>query len=421
MFRLCIKAQKYIHYAVYLLLATNMKKTFCICNGIFFLLLVNCCSAQEIIAEPQAKLLTRFPLKLYSGGVMMVHAKLENVPDSLNFILDTGSGGISLDSATCEEYKIPVVATDTIITGMGSSHKVSYLFDQTLTLGNLPVKHLNFHINDYEVLSSVYGEKVDGIIGYGLFSRYIVAINFDSSMVELYSPGRYKYPREGTTLHPAFTALPIVWLNFKDRIKMAHNFYFDTGAGLCFLMSDKFAQDSNIVLSRRKPVLTQAQGMGGKLQMRLTVIKEVKVGPYRFRQVPTYLFNDEYNVTSYPFTGGLLGNDLLRRFNMVLNYPKREIHLTPNNGFYERFDYAYTGLGIYYTNGKIMVEDIIAGSPADKAKFKVGDEIMVVGTNFSHNINTYKNLLQVPNQDIKVIVKRGENLITLLLSTISIR
>jgi predicted metalloprotease with PDZ domain len=161
--------------------------------------------------------------------------------------------------------------------------------------------------------------------------------------------------------------------------------------------------------------------MGGKLQMRLTVIKELKVGPYRFRQVPTYLFNDEYNVTSYPFTGGLLGNDLLRRFNLVLNYPKREIHLSPNNSFSEKFDYAYTGLGIYFTDGKIMVEDIIAGSPADKAKFKVGDEIMVVGTNFSRNINTYKNLLQVANQDIKVIVKRGEVLITLMLTTISIR
>ncbi|MEI8058947.1 MAG: aspartyl protease family protein [Ferruginibacter sp.] len=398
-----------------------MKQSSCIFNGVIFLLLVNFCSAQEIINETKAKLLTRFPFKQYSGGVMMVHAKLENVSDTLNFILDTGSGGISLDSATCVEFNIPVIATDTIITGMGSSHKVAFLFDQTITLGNLPVKHLNFHINDYEVLSSVYGEKVDGIIGFSFFSRYIVAINFDSSFIEVYSPGHFKYTKEGTTIHPAFTALPIVWLNIKDRIKMGYNFYLDTGAGLCFLMSDRFAEDSNIVLLHRKPVLTQAQGMGGKLQMRLTVIKEVKLGPYRFRQVPTYLFNDEFNVTSYPFTGGLLGNDLLRRFNMVFNYPKREIHLTPNNSFNDRFDYAYTGLGIYYTDKKIMIEDVIADSPADKAKFKAGDEIVVVGTNFSQNITAYKNLLQVPNQDIKVIVRRGENLITLLLSTTSIR
>ncbi|MEI9955299.1 MAG: hypothetical protein WDM90_03100 [Ferruginibacter sp.] len=57
------------------------------------------------------------------------------------------------------------------------------------------------------------------------------------------------YPKDGTTLHPVFTALPIQWLNIKDRRKMGYNFYFDTGAGLCFLMSEKFAQDSGILLS----------------------------------------------------------------------------------------------------------------------------------------------------------------------------
>ena len=186
-------------------------------------------------------------------------------------------------------------------------------------------------------------------------------------------------------------------------------------------MSEKFAKDSAVLLSRRKPVITQAQGMGGKLQMRLTVIKEVKIGPYRFRQIPTYLYEDVYNVTSFPFTGGLIGNDLLRRFNMIINYPKREIHLLPNNHFNESFDYAYTGLGIYYVDGKIMVEDVIDGSPAAKAKFMPGDEVFTVGNNLSHNINAYKNILQTPNQIIKVIVKRGEDFKILNLHTKSIK
>jgi hypothetical protein len=304
---------------------------------------------------------------------------------------------------------------------MGGSHKVSFLFDKTLYLSGLAVKNLNFHVNDYEVLSSVYGEKVDGIIGFSFFSRYIVNINFDSSMVEVYSPGKINYPKDGTLLHPAFTALPILWLNIKDKVKMGYNFYFDTGAGLCFLMSERFAKDSGIVMSKRKPVVTQAQGMGGKLQMRLTVIKELKVGPYRFRQVPTYLYDDEFNVTSFPFTGGLLGNDLLRRFNLTLNYPKREIYLSPNSYFTDKFDYAYTGLGIYFANGKIMIEDIVPDSPADKAKIMAGDELIAVGNNLSHNITVYKNILQNPNQDIKVIVKRGGQLIQLTIHTLSIR
>lgn len=377
--------------------------------------------AQELLPQLEAKLLTRFPFKQFSGGVMVIQARFADIPDTLNFILDTGSGGISLDSSTCAEFNISLRPSDTTITGIGGTHKVSFVFDQTLQLPGLEIKHLNFHVNDYAVLTSVYGEKVDGIIGYSFFNRYIVKVDFDSSIIEVYSPGKINYPREGTLLRPVFTNLPIQWLRIKDRKKMGFNFYFDTGAGLCFLMSEKFAEDSSILLSRRKPVLTQAEGMGGKLQMRLTVIKEVRLGPYRFHAVPTYLYKDDNNVTSYPFTGGLIGNDLLRRFNMIFNYPNREIHLLPNSHFAENFDYAYTGLGIYYVNGKVVVEDVIKGSPADKADFKENDEVIAVSKNFSGNIQVYKNTLQTPNVSIKIIVKRKNILKELTLNTLSIR
>ncbi len=391
------------------------------CYAILSLFILVNVHAQEILPQKEAKFITRFPFKQFSGGVMVLQARFGNVKDTLNFILDTGSGGISLDSSTCVEFNIPLRPSDTTITGLGGIRKVSFAFNQTLNLPGLKVEHLNFHVNNYDVLSSGYGEKVDGIIGYSFFSRYIVKIDFDSSMIEVYSPGKIDYPKGGTSLHPAFTNLPIQWLNIKDKKKLGFNFYFDTGAGLCLLMSEQFAKDSAILLGRRRPVLTQAEGMGGKLQMRLTVIKEVKVGPYRFRAVPAFLYKDDYNVTSYPFTGGLLGNDLLRRFNMIFNYPNREIHLTPNSHFNEDFDYAYTGLGIYLVNGRIMVEDVIAGSPADKAHIKVGDEILAVNKNFSLNMQVYKAILQRPYEAVSIIIRRDSVLKELTINTISIR
>ncbi len=30
---------------------------------------------------------------------------------------------------------------------------------------------LNFHVSDYDILSSVYGDSIDGIIGYSFFSQ----------------------------------------------------------------------------------------------------------------------------------------------------------------------------------------------------------------------------------------------------------
>ncbi len=351
---------------------------------------------------------------------MLVKAKLNNIPDSLNFILDTGSGGISLDSSTAAQLKIVLRPSDTVITGMGDSHKVSFAFNQILRFPGLLLESLNFHVNDYDVLTSVYGEKIDGIIGYSFFRRYIVKINFDSLMVEVYSPGEMIYPRNGTILHPVFTTLPIQNLTIKDSRKMDFNFYFDTGAGLCFLLSDRFATDSNILLRKRKPLLTQAEGMGGKIQMRITVVKMIQVGKYKFRDVPTYLYSDEFNVTSYPNVGGLLGNDLLRRFNLIINYPRREIHLQPNAHFTDQFDYSYTGLAAYFIDGNILVDDVIPGSPAEKAGLVKDDIIISVNNNFSNNIMQYKDILQSAKERIKIIVRRNGELKQLFIKPKSI-
>lgn len=388
---------------------------------IVLLLLMPCLAqSQELVTSTNPQVITRFPFHQYSGGVMVIRATFENIKDSFNFILDTGSGGISLDSTTCAEYGIKTRETDTTITGIGGKRKVHFAFDKTLHFPGLDLKKLNFHINDYDVLTSVYGEKIDGIIGYSFFRRYIVKINFDSNFIEVLQPGKIEYPKGGTLLRPAFSSLPIQYLQFRDRSRMMHNFYFDTGAGLCLLLNEKYVADSNILMTKRKPVVTQAEGMVGRLQMRLTVVKEVKLGPYRFHNVPTYLYKDDYNVINYPFAGGLIGNELLRRFNMTINYGQREIHLLPNHRFDEQFDYAYTGLGMYYIDNKVMVEDVIADSPGEKAGFLVGDEIVAVGNNVSKNIQQYKNMLLTPKQRIKVIVMRDKRLIEIFLKTGSI-
>jgi hypothetical protein len=180
---------------------------------------------QEIISPANPVYLTRFPFKQYSGGVMVIRACYENIKDSFNFILDTGSGGISLDSTTCSEFNLLGRQTDTTITGIGGKRKVSFMFKKTLHFPGLEVKDLNFHINDYTVLTSVYGEKIDGIIGYSFFSRYIVKINFDSLFIEVFSPGKIKYPNRGYLLRPAFTSLPIQYLQIKERKKFEHNFF----------------------------------------------------------------------------------------------------------------------------------------------------------------------------------------------------
>jgi len=362
--------------------------------------------AQKPPPNPPAEFITQFPFKQLSGGVILIKACFNNVTDSFNFILDTGSGGISLDSLTTEAYKIPHVPSGRTINGIAGIREVDFAKNNSLTFPGLKVENLDFYINNYEILSSVYGVQIDGIIGYSFLRRYIVKINFDSLLIQVYSPGSIKYEKQGLLLHPLFTALPIQPLSIKDARSIFSNFYIDTGAGLCFLVSRQFQQDSLLLQKKRKPVAIQVHGLGGKKHMYLTIIKEVKIGPYRFRKVPTNILDDEYNATSYPFVGGLLGNDILRRFNITLNYPQKEIFLLPNRHFRDPFDYSYTGLSMYTVNGVIYVDDVITNSPAERSGLKKDDIVLGVNNNFSNDISVYKNLMQNVGERITMVIVR---------------
>jgi predicted metalloprotease with PDZ domain len=136
--------------------------------------------------------------------------------------------------------------------------------------------------------------------------------------------------------------------------------------------------------------------------------------------VPIYIFDDQYNVTSYPYLGGLIGNDLLRRFNLIINYERRDIYLMPNRHFREPFDYAYTGFSFYDVEGIIRISDIVKGSPAYRAGFQEDDIIIAVNNNFSNNVQTYKNMLQNTGETFKILVNRAGDLKILNLKVKSI-
>lgn len=376
--------------------------------------------AGEPVSEDPARHIASFSFRQFSGGIILLKATLNNHPDSLNFVLDTGCGGISIDSVTCDLLKLQVSTSNVTIRGIAGARKVSFANNNTLNLPGLRVDSLNFHINDYEILTNVYGEHIDGIIGQSFFSRYIVKVNYDSNRIHVYTPGTIKYPRGGHILKPNWRSIPIESGHLEENFPVDARFYLDIGAGMCLVLSHAFAEDSISFAGNKKMYETQAEGIGGKARMKITTVREFKLGPYRFKKVPVYIFEDLYNVTEYPHLGGLIGNDLLRRFNAIFNYQKKEIHLLPNKHYTERFDYSYTGLGFYFYDNAVRVTDIMGSSPAEKAGFKVGDIIIGMDNIIGADIQSYKTILMAAGKTIKVIVMRNGQLVELKLKIVSI-
>src|SRR6478735_7949574 len=110
-----------------------MRKVFYLLTFLTFIFLQ--LSAQQR-KEPPAKLLAVEPFQQLSGGVIVMKGLLDHFPDSLNFILDTGSGGISLDSTTVDRLNLTLSESDRTIRGIGGIKTVKFHNNGRLTLQN---------------------------------------------------------------------------------------------------------------------------------------------------------------------------------------------------------------------------------------------------------------------------------------------
>jgi Aspartyl protease/PDZ domain len=367
-----------------------------------------------------AQKIATIPFEQLYGGVILLKAKVGNKPDTLNFIFDSGSSHISLDSSTAAYLQVPTEQTENMVSGIGGTRKVRQAKNMDFKVGDLTVSGLDFNINDYQILSESSGMRVDGIVGFAFISKYILAVNFDSSFIQVYPRGAYKYPKKGYLWKYRLDYIPNTNIDIRDNRRIHTSFYIDCGAGLGLLLSNQFVQDSSIFSRGKKILNTQVEGVGGRTDTKITTVKELKLGPYKFRNVPTYIYDDIYDVLKYPGNIGLIGNEILRRFNWILDYSKKELHLTPNSFMQESFDYSYTGLSIYLVDGVLKVTDVIPKSPGDKAGFKVDDMILSIDNVVVTSVKQSKDLLQTENKTLKVIVIRNQKAMELNLKVLSI-
>jgi C-terminal processing protease CtpA/Prc len=95
---------------------------------------------------------------------------------------------------------------------------------------------------------------------------------------------------------------------------------------------------------------------------------------------------------------------------VIINYDKNEFHLLPNSHYNDHFDYAYSGIELYYVNGLIYIGDVAKGSPAEEIGLREGDVVVAINTNFSQNMTQYKTVLQNAGDKVRLIIRRAEDL-----------
>jgi hypothetical protein len=133
------------------------------------------------------------------------------------------------------------------------------------------------------------------------------------------------------------------------------------------------------------------QGLNGDITGVNGRINKVEIGPYSINN-PIVAYPDSVGITGMvkdKGRNGTLGNEILKRFHVYLDYEGGRCYLKRNKMLADPFNYNRSGLEIekpFYNLPIYQVYDVVPGSPADKAGIKPGDQIEMI--NYRQVVNT---------------------------------
>lgn len=375
----------------------------------------------------------------------------------LSFVLDSGVGTPILFNLADQDSLQLNNVSEVTINGLGKGDPINALKSSGNFVELGKVKNVAQHI--YVVMdaginfSPSLGVPIHGIIGFDLFRDFVVDINYKRKTIKFYDPKMYCHKAsrnsrlldidivnrkayvEAAVILKGNEEIPVkmlmdtgssdaVWLFEDERIKVSHSFYDD------FL----------------------GQGLAGAIYGKRSKIYHLRISDFVLNDAKAAFPYMKSFSTLIDFAGrnGSLGGEVLKRFNIVFDYPNQRIVLKKNSNFDKIFQYNISGIdlqhaGVRYiseqianTNGvvyaseknygdvqmvlqgatrlslvpEIIVSGIRQGSPAHSAGLQEGDVILAVN---GKRIHRYKlqEIMQMLNEQngkkVKVLVERYDN------------
>jgi membrane-associated protease RseP (regulator of RpoE activity) len=122
-------------------------------------------------------------------------------------------------------------------------------------------------------------------------------------------------------------------------------------------------------------------GFGGEIEGVVGRIRQVNMGSHRL-VLPVCNFQELHQMSDSNFINGrngLIGSEILSRFNMIIDFGREKMYLQPNRFFKQAFTYDRSGIAIITSGANLkqfLVQDVLENSPASEMGIQVGDEIV---------------------------------------------
>lgn len=271
------------------------------------------------LSTVQPEIHDSIPLKINKQNTIYVLAVLNKV-DTLQLNFDSGT-------------------KELVITNEALKSKVK----SKLTFYNTPYElQIGKRIYKTPVFDTeLSGHETDGRFGWDLFDGMIVELNYDKGLMIVHS----KMPRQ-VIKNKKYTKLNINYSNQlffveseieQNGVKNKDLFLFDTGYQMATLLDNDLLGESKFPTNKmtviKKTMLHGATG--NEVPVITAELEKLKIGKYELKNVPAQLLTT--NKPMHNKNAHYLGNEVLKRFNIVLDFQDNVVYLKPSKYYYVEY------------------------------------------------------------------------------------
>jgi len=291
----------------------------------------------ELAMPESRRMLVEFPADAQSADLPVqfgqghIFVRITINGRGLDFTLDTGASGITLDNQVARELGLTEYEKTSTVTAQ--RYTTARTIVPEMHVGKLTMHNVALQLVP-DGANEVYGVKTVGLLGFDFLAELGVTIDYEHERVTVVPESSYAAP-SGRYVIPLDVRIgdgtPVV--NVTINGALSERFTIDTGGAGTLMIFDAFARKHPEALVDKGggDALRQMTfaGIGGNLSTKAYQLDSVHIGPINMSNFVAYLVT-----SSNSYAGdddGIVGPTFLRFFTVGLDYAKSRIYLVPND------------------------------------------------------------------------------------------